>query len=138
MLSFMCSYDDRVNRTSEVSDSELAQFAGANNPALQPLCAAWDVPDVFDRVSQPLSGDLPVLLVEGGLSAAGVNAWSELMAANLPNATVLRLPTLSEDVSYVQPPCLRAIRRAFHARPDAKLSVSACEGASPPIEFVGL
>jgi pimeloyl-ACP methyl ester carboxylesterase len=138
-LSFFCSYDAQTNRTAEISDAALRQFAGASDPTFQPMCSAWNVPSVFDRLSQPLAGDLPVLLVEGGISTSGANRWSEEMVGTLDHATVLRLDTLSEDVSYVQPPCLRDIRERFLLHPDADLStaVAACAAQSPPIEFVG-
>jgi pimeloyl-ACP methyl ester carboxylesterase len=136
-LSYFCSYDARPNRTAEVTEAALARFAGANDPSLQSMCEVWNVPPVFDQLSEPLIGDLPVLFMEGGLSVAGVNGWSDQMAANLPNSTVIHLPTLSEDLSYVQPACVRKIRQAFLANPRAKHRVASCEAASPPIQFVG-
>lgn len=137
LLSYYCSYDWSFARTAELSDLALRQFAGATNPAFKQLCAAWDVPSVSTQLSRPLTGDLPVLLVEGGLSSSGVNGWADEMAKPLDNATVIKFETLSEDASFVQPACLRDIRKAFLLNPTRPVNALGCDNSTPPIEFVG-
>ena len=56
ILSYTCSYDLTQNRVAEVTDA-VSRFAGANNPSLQRLCAAWDVPVVLDYLSTHFLGE---------------------------------------------------------------------------------
>jgi len=135
-LSVTCSYDERLNRTAEISDSAMRQFAGANEPTFGRLCEAWGVPSVFDELSRPLTIDVPVLIAVGALSVSGVNDWADAMAASLPRATVVDVPTMSEDLAFSPPPCLRELRARFLREPDAQLAADACRKDPPTIDFV--
>jgi len=135
MLSYMCSYDAEPNVTAEISARANEPYAGANDAAFQRMCQAWGVPSVYDELSQPLTGDVPVFIAQGGFSVAGLNDWAGTMAGFLDRATVVRLDTMGEDLAYSQPPCLRQLRSRFVADPRAPLDVAACEAASPPIDF---
>jgi pimeloyl-ACP methyl ester carboxylesterase len=134
-LSWTCTYDRRLNRTAQISDTEHPEFAGANDASFGPVCDSWSVAPVLEQLSQPLELDVPALLVEGGFSIAGINGWSDEMAELLPQAQVLRLDTLSEDAVFTPLPCLRQIRRQFVADPTDPLDLQACSAESPPIEF---
>ena len=136
-LSYMCSYDAHPNRTAEISASAAPQFAGANEASFAPICEAWDVPSEFDQLSRPLVGDVPVLLAQGGLSVSGANEWGEEMDAQLDRSTLVRFPTMSADVAYSPPPCLRRMRNDFLVDPASPVDVAACEEQSPEIDFVG-
>ncbi len=136
-LSITCSYDAPLNRTAEISDAARRQFAGANEATFAPMCDSWGVPSVYDRVSQPLDSQVPALLAVGDLSVSGVNDWAGSMAAMLPNATVVRVPSMSEDLAFSPPPCLRELRREFVVDPAARHDGAACERDVAPIEFVG-
>jgi len=138
-LALTCSYDLEPSQTASVSDVTLAQFAGANDAAFKPVCDAFDVPSVFDDLSHPLMSDVPVLFATGGLSISGVNGWAEEMAPMLGTATVVDFPTMSEDLPYSPPPCLRDLRKDFVIDPTAKIDqkrIDKCEKESPPVEFV--
>ena len=135
-LAATCSYDAQPNQTAEIADATLKQFAGANDPSFSPTCDAFDVPSVFDELAHPLDVDLPVLLVVGGLSISGVNGWADQMAASLPDVTVATFATMSEDLSYAPPACLRGLRASFVVDPHASRDVAGCEAQSPPIDFV--
>ena len=135
-LSITCSYDARLNRTAQVSDATLAEFAGANEPTFVRMCGAWGVPSVYDRLARPLDLDVPVLLASGGIATSGVNGWADAMAGGLPRATVVDVPTMTEDLAFAPPPCLRELRAAFLADPGARLDGSACRKHPPRIDFV--
>ena len=126
-----------LNRTAEISDAARQQFAGANEATFAPMCDSWGVPSVYDQLSQPLASDVPVLLAFGALSVSGVNDWADTMAATLPNAVVVPVPAMSEDLAFAPPPCLRSLRREFVVDPSVPLDARACEQDVPPIEFVG-
>ncbi len=136
-LSYLCAYDAIPNRTAEISASAVDEFAGAADKSFAPVCEAWDVSSVFDQLSRPLTGDVPVLIAQGGISASGTNKWGEAMAAQLDHATLANFPTMSADLAYSPPPCLRKLRNEFIVDPAARHDVEACEKKSPPIEFVG-
>ena len=136
-LSYLCAYDAIPNRTAEISASAVEEFAGAADKSFAPVCEAWDVDPVFDQLSRPLTGDVPVLIAQGGFASSGTNKWGEAMAAQLDRATLANFPTMSADLAYSPPPCLRKLRNEFVVDPDAHHDVEACEKKSPPIEFVG-
>ncbi len=135
-LSLTCSYDASTNRTAEVSDAAMAMFAGANEPSFGRICERWGVPDEFGRLSRPLDVDIPVLLASGGLSASGVNGWAELMAEGLDRATVVIVPTMSEDLAFSPPACMKRLRAHFLVDPSADLRADDCQQQSTAIDFV--
>lgn len=137
-LSYFCSHDAELNRASEITDAAVRAFAGANEPSLVEMCTAWGVPSVYRRLSQPLDLDVPVLLAEGGLTVGGVSGWSESMADLLPRARVVHLATMSDDLSFTPPPCLRRVRAAFVADAERELDLEACAEQTPPVEFSGV
>jgi class 3 adenylate cyclase/pimeloyl-ACP methyl ester carboxylesterase len=134
-LSLTCGYDAVTNRTAEVSDRALEEFAGANEPTFGRMCERWGVPNDFERLSRPLDIDVPVLLAVGGLSAAGANGWADAMAEGLGQATVVEVPTMSEDLAFSPPSCLVELRSQFLNDPTARLDAAACRDADP-IDFV--
>jgi TAP-like protein len=136
-LSYVCSYDAGPNRTAEISSAAMPEFAGANEANYGDLCEAWDTPSVYDELSQPMLGDVPVLMAQGSISVSGTRDWAGAMADQLDDATVIRFPTMSEDLAYSPPPCLRRLRNQFVVDPDASLDVEHCEQQSPPVTFVG-
>lgn len=136
-LSMTCSYDKLATRLSEIGSRTMQPFSGASDPALPELCSAWNVPSVAEDLSAPLRVGAPVLLIQGGFSLSGVNHWAERMATELTQARLVRFPTLSEDVAYSPPGCLRKLKNEFLERPGAELKTKECEEASPPIDFVG-
>ncbi len=136
-LSYMCSYDALPNRTAEISARAAEQFAGANDASFARICEAWDVPSSYDQLSHPLVGDIPVFIAQGGIAGSGVNEWGEEMAAQLDHATLAVFPTMSADLAYSPPPCLRRLRNEFIEDPDARLDVKGCVQQSPDIDFVG-
>ena len=123
-LSVTCSYDARLNRTAEISDATMRQFAGANEPTFGRICQSWGVPSEFERLSRPLDLDVPVFLASGGLSVSGVSGWAESMAGGLSDATVVNIPTMSEDLSFAPPPCLRRLRQEFLTDPEQRLDTT--------------
>ncbi|MHB1138269.1 MAG: alpha/beta hydrolase, partial [Microthrixaceae bacterium] len=106
-------------------------------PTFERLCRAWDVPSVYEELRIPLLGDVPTLLAQGELSTAGTNDWAGRMAGDLERALVVRFATLSEDLAFAPPPCLRRLRSTFAADPTTRLDLASCEDQSPPIDFVG-
>ena len=137
MLSYTCSNDAAPNLTAEISASAMPAFAGANEASVRRMCSAWDVPSVYDELSKPLYGPWPTFLSQGSLAVAGTKDWAGETAGQLESATVARFATMSEDLAYASPPCLRKLRNEFVVDPTAPLEVGACEKSTPSIDFVG-
>ena len=136
-LSITCSYDVPLNRTARSRTPRGSSSREPTRRPSRPMCDSWGVPSVYDQLSQPLASDVPVLLAFGALSVSGVNDWADTMAATLPNAVVVPVPAMSEDLAFAPPPCLRLLRREFVVDPSVPLDARACEQDVPPIEFVG-
>lgn len=135
-LSLSCSYDAQPVRVSETLAVSETYIAGAESPAFAAMCDAWDVKLRFDDVSAPLQEGVPVLVAEGGLSAAAVNDWGEELTQLLESPVMLRFDTLSEDLIDDPPACLARIRNAFVVDPSSVTGVEQCERESPPIDWV--
>jgi class 3 adenylate cyclase/pimeloyl-ACP methyl ester carboxylesterase len=136
MLSYTCAYDAAPHATAEISSNAKPAFAGADEPSFEGLCRAWGVPSVYEDLRTPLLGDVPTLLAQGSLSVAGTNDWAGEMADGLDRARVVRFDTLSEDLAFAPPPCLRRLRAEFAQDPAAQLDIEDCEAKSPPVDFV--
>lgn len=136
-LSYVCSYDGARPRSAELSNQVLQAFQGVDEPALRELCDAWNVPSIFSDVSGPLTGDVPTFIAQGGISIAGVNDWADVMERTLTRATVLRMDTMSDDLVFEGPACVRELRRQFLQDPSGDLDVESCEAETPAIEFIG-
>jgi class 3 adenylate cyclase/pimeloyl-ACP methyl ester carboxylesterase len=137
MLSSLCSYDAQNIMLSEIVDAGLPEYAGASDAWIPQVCASWDVPNVFEQLDHPFVVDIPVLIAQGGLSIAGAQGWGERMGALLGNSTVLRFPTISEDLALATPECLGKLRVAFVEDPSVVngYDVEACEAESPAVAF---
>ena len=92
---------------------------------------------MFEQLDHPFVVDIPVLIAQGGLSIAGAQGWGESMGALLGNSTVLRFPTISEDLALATPECLGKLRVAFVEDPSVVngYDVEACEAESPAVAF---
>ncbi len=137
ILSSLCSYDVRNIQLSELVDAGHPAYAGASDLWIPEVCAAWDVPSVFAEVDHPFATDLPVLIGQGDLSVAGAQKWGETMTNYMPNATLLRFSTISEDLALATPLCLGKLRVAFIEDPSVVdgYDIEDCEAESPPIDF---
>ncbi|MGI9577476.1 MAG: adenylate/guanylate cyclase domain-containing protein [Microthrixaceae bacterium] len=137
-LSTICSYDLPEVPFGEVAESTMAQYAGAGDAWLKDVCAAWDVPSVHGELQSTVIGSVPTLVAVGGLGVAGANGWGAEMASELDDAVLAEFETLSDDLVFDPPRCLRELRSGFVVDPDTDVDVSACEAESPPLQFRGL
>ena len=134
-LSFRCSYDFLASRLTEGYGVAEPTVAGAQNPAFPAMCEAWGVEDRFPELSDPLRTDVPVFVAEGGFAAAGLNDWGEEFTELVDDPVLIRFDTLSEDLIFDPPTCLRELRNQFVQDPAAVRSVAECERQSPEIQW---
>ncbi len=123
-----------------VQCSEEAPFAGeeqldeVENPRLRDYyegsvadevqaCALWDVPAADGFENEPISSDIPTLVLAGEYDPITPPEWGEQVAATLDNAAFLQFPGLGHGVS-VDHPCPLQITVDFLAAPEAEPDAS--------------
>ena len=135
-LSFSCSYEAQPVTVAEVYSGDNSDFAGAQDFALPDMCHAWGVKPRILEFSDPLVGDVPVLVAEGALSESGVNDWGDEVVELIENPLVVRFDTMSSDLAYDPPPCLRELRKEFAIDPGSVTGAANCETETPEIDWV--
>jgi pimeloyl-ACP methyl ester carboxylesterase len=95
-------------------------------------CAAWDVPAVEGPVHDPVSSDVPVLLLAGELDAITPPSAADLAATTLSNATVLTFPGAGHDVMIWSAPCAVEVMHAFLDANGADFDHSCVDTVEPP------
>ena len=79
-------------------------------------CPSWDVPAGDPAMNEPVTSDLPVLLMGGTFDAITQPFLADSAAETLSDSRVVRFPAISHDV-YAQSECGRAIVAEFLVRP---------------------
>ncbi|MEZ5237592.1 MAG: hypothetical protein R2716_01060 [Microthrixaceae bacterium] len=135
-LSFRCSYDAQPARVGEAISESGAYVPGAGSVGSPDMCDVWGVESMYGALSQELLPDVPVLVAEGGLAAAGVHDWGAALTERSDTAVLVRFDTLGEDLVFDPPPCLAEMRKDFIVDPLSVSGIAECERESPPIEWV--
>lgn len=96
-----------------------------DNPYLA-ACESWSVSPANAAIHEPLTTDLPVLIMTGALdSFSGASAAADA-AAYLPNALVLEVPGQTHNVLGFSD-CTLAIRNAWIDEPGARPDTACLE-----------
>ena len=67
---------------------------------LEATCAVWKVPAVADSFSEPISSNIPTLLLSGEIDPATPPSWGELAMEKLSNAKHFIAPYATHGVAY--------------------------------------
>lgn len=67
---------------------------------LEATCEVWKVPAVDDNFSEPISSDIPTLLLSGEIDPATPPSWGELAMEKLTNAKHFVAPYATHGVAY--------------------------------------
>ncbi|MDT3295123.1 alpha/beta hydrolase [Shewanella sp. SP2S2-6] len=67
---------------------------------LEATCDVWKVPAVDDSFSEPISSDIPTLLLSGEIDPATPPSWGELAMEKLTNAKHFVAPYATHGVAY--------------------------------------
>lgn len=67
---------------------------------LEATCEVWKVPAVDDSFSEPISSDIPTLLLSGEIDPATPPSWGELAMEKLTNAKHFVTPYATHGVAY--------------------------------------
>jgi pimeloyl-ACP methyl ester carboxylesterase len=94
-------------------------------------CSRWDVAAADSSVSQPVTSDLPVLLMAGTFDAITQPFLADSAAATLTNSRVVRFPAVGHDVVSASP-CGREVLGGFLDEPDGYETTCVDSMAIPP------
>ncbi len=126
---------------ADAGGTDPADRAVRDNPGQQRLLAAsllcdeWPV-EPSRGFTEPVTSDIPALVLAGFFDPITPPAESEGAANALRNATYLLFPTAAHGVTTPDQPCAESIQLAFLSDPTAPVDAS-CIDAIPPISFVG-
>lgn len=104
---------------SEGIEQELAYYSDA--------CEVWQVERLPETVDEPVTSDLPVLLLSGEYDPITPPSFADVAAASLTNETNLVQPTGSHGVAFGDP-CMDGILVQFLDNPGSELD-TACLAA---------
>jgi pimeloyl-ACP methyl ester carboxylesterase len=94
-------------------------------------CDVWDVEPVAGGRLQPVSGDIPVLVVSGGLDPVTPPEFADEVVAGFPRAISLVVPAGGHSVGYLDG-CTQLLSMAFILDPQAPLGTSCVDDLPPP------
>ena len=97
------------------------------------LCQAWVVDAADPRETEPVSSEIPTLVLAGTADIATPPAWSALAADTLPNSIYLEFPGLEHGL-IGNNECLNTITLAFLDEPRSALDRS-CIAALPQVSY---
>lgn len=91
------------------------------------LCrSVWGVSAADPAENEPVSSDVPALLISGGFDPVTPPAWGALAAATLPNSTHVVIPNASHDAFLTA--CATELALAFLNDPAAELDTACAQG----------
>jgi len=133
MMHFAVNCADDPNRTiDEFGFDAMAPLyaAFARDDAMQQVqaCAILQTPQLPDASDAPVTSELPVLLLNGGLDPATAPENARLVETELPNSQYVLFP--GGGHVQAQNPCAVAIIAAFAADPTAPVDTS-CIAPAP-------
>ena len=97
------------------------------------FCDTMQAGQAAEAEDQPISSEVPVLMLQGQLDYATPTRWAHQAAASLPNAAVVEFPGRSHWTT-INESCALDIAYQFIADPDATPD-SSCIDGMPPVRF---
>lgn len=98
--SVVCG-EDMHRITPAMREQAQHSFMGkAMLEGLEATCEVWKVPAVDDSFSEPISSDIPTLLLSGEIDPATPPSWGELAMEKLTNAKHFVAPYATHGVAY--------------------------------------
>jgi len=139
--SFVCAeefaYSDRAARRADAAARGPLVEAVLTNPVLgdpgYDLCADWDVPRADPLTFEPVTSDIPTLVVTGSFDPITPPEYGERIVAALPNAHYIEATDQGHaPLLNVEEECGTAILQAFLVAPAAQPDGSC---AQVPLDF---
>jgi len=95
------------------------------------ICAAWDLPALPPATSEPITGEIPTLVLAGSYDPITPPTWSKATAAQLTNSTYVEFPGQGHNV-FTSNPCAESLRAEFLRDPWSELDLSCVEQEPGP------
>ncbi len=80
-------------------------------------CGVWDVPKAPDSLRDPLSNDIPTLIVNGSFDAQTAQSAGAHVARTLPNSTVITIPGAAHG-TFFESKCSASAITSFFNHPN--------------------
>ncbi len=96
-----------------------------------PVCEAWGFPAAGEEINHPVHSEIPTLIVGGGFDPITPPQFSEDVAANLPNSTLVIVPGLGHDPITTVGDCTIGLAASFLADPTAPFDTSCAAAITP-------
>lgn len=135
LLSVLCSEDVPYIDSASAAQAMATQPIGVPLlPDLQAACASWPRAPLPPDERQPVSSDVPVLLLSGARDPTGASDWAAAAHQYLPNSINVVFPYFGHGDANA---CTLDLIAAFIARPEpSALQVSCAEQITPPLFLV--
>ena len=110
LLCVTCAED-----LARISEEEIVEIASPTDMGdgrvrrQKAVCEFWPRPEIPDNYGDPVSVDVPVLLISGNLDPVTPPRWGEEASSHLPNS----LHLISPGAHGVGNPCLTGIQKQF-------------------------
>lgn len=135
LYAIACSEDAPLIDPEEAARIDEASSFGSFTENFQAICATWPRGEVAADLREPLTSDIPTLLLSGGSDPVTPPNYAEAVAATLPNSRHLVLPGFGHGV--IAYGCMPRIVAQFIRDGDAAGIDTAClEELAPPPFFV--
>jgi len=102
--------------------------------AVQRFCAAWDVDPADPVEDQPVTSDIPALILSGQYDPGTPPSNGMLVAETLTNSQFIEMPNAVHSVVLSYPLCALAIAAHFLDEPAAKTDTSCVDGV-PTVDW---
>jgi pimeloyl-ACP methyl ester carboxylesterase len=112
---------------------QLAEYLLRKVGSRYALCQEWGLPPPDPRENEPVSSDVPALVLAGEIDPVTPPEWGRLAAGSLPNAFFFEFPGSGHGLVRSSP-CALGMALAFWENPAAAPEAS-CIGAIPPLQF---
>ncbi len=110
LLCVTCAEDlDRITEEEIIEIAAGTDMGDGRVRRQRAVCEFWPRSEIPDDYGDPVSVDVPVLLISGNLDPVTPPRWGEEVARNMPNSMHL----VSPGAHVVGNPCLREIQKQF-------------------------
>ncbi len=130
---FAVQCHDRLPFTEEAAVDGGAFAESVVSVSLHESCAAWDREPAPADAGEPVTGDLPALLLSGRFDPITPASYAESVAARLGSATVVEQDGRGHGIWYGDE-CIARIVAQFVAEPGSELDTS-CADVGPEIDW---
>ena len=143
MYSVFCA-DDIIGRAEDelldVYEALPPQYRGMGSLDLLTeyssfdVCAAWGVPELDAALEEPITSDIPTLVMGGEFDPVTPFTYAQEVAENLSNSYIYRFPSIGHSVLNSNE-CAREMAAEFMNDPTSAPD-GTCIAEIPPVEFV--